>query len=187
MPTEATQILHAMSNGDRSGTDRLIELVYEDFRNLAGKYMGRDTPGNTLQPTAVVHEAFIKLVGHEEVDWRGRSHFFAVGAVTMRRILVDHARKRSAKKRGGDRQRIRLTDELTISKNNDEDVLAIDEALTRLAEIDQRRSQIVELIFFGGLTHEEVAEVLGVTTRTVERQWASSRAWLGRELAEDPQ
>ena len=184
MPSEATQILSAISAGDRSNSDRLMEIVYDDFRGLAASYLGDETQSHTLQPTAVVHEAFIRLVDQDQVDWRGRSHFFAVGATTMRRILVDHARRKAAVKRGGGRQRITLDEELTISPQRDEDVLAIDEALDKLAEIDQQRSRIVELRFFGGLTNDEVAKVLGVSKRTVQKQWAGTRVWLRRQLAE---
>jgi RNA polymerase sigma-70 factor (ECF subfamily) len=185
MSSEATQILSAMSAGDRSGTDRLIELVYDDFRGLAQKYLGSDTAKNTLQPTAVVHEAFIKLVDYESVDWRGKSHFYAVGATTMRHILVDHARRKAANKRGGGRQKIALDAEIALSPQSDEDVLAIDEALTKLSKIDEQRSKIVELRFFGGLNNDEVAEAMGVSKRTVQRQWSGTRAWLRRELAGD--
>lgn len=184
MPSEATQILSSISAGDRSGTDRLMEIVYHDFRHLARKYLADETHSNTLQPTAIVHEAFIKLVDQREVDWRGKSHFFAVGATAMRQIIVDHARSRSAHKRGGGRRRITLDDPLTISPRRDEDVLAIDEALAKLSEIDPQRAKIVEFRFFGGMTTEEVAEALGLSKRTVMRQWASTRSWLRRELAE---
>ena len=184
MASEATQILCALSSGDRSGTDRLIELVYDDFRSLADSYLASETRSNTLQPTAVVHEAFLKLVNQEDVDWRGRSHFFAVGATAMRHILVDHARAKAAIKRGANRQRIALNEELKVSTESLEDVLAIDEALEKLASIDEQRAKIVELRFFGGLTNDEVAEVLGVSTRTIQKQWAGTRVWLRSELSE---
>ena len=183
MPSEATQILTAISTGDRSRTDRLMEIVYDDFRGLAASYLDDETQSHTLQPTAVVHEAFIRLVDQDQIDWQGRSHFFAVGATTMRRILVDHARRKAAGKRGGGRQRIALHEELTVSPRRDEDVLAVDEALKKLAEIDEQRSRIVELRFFGGLTNDEVAEVLGISKRAVQKQWAGTRVWLRRQLA----
>lgn len=184
MQSEATRILCSISDGDRSGTDRLLEIVYDDFRRLAQSYLQPETLSNTLQPTAIVHEAYLKLIDHGQVDWRGRSHFFAVGAKAMRQIIVDHARRRSAGKRGGGRQRITLDDRITISARRDEDVLAIDDALEKLNEIDPQRAKIVELRFFGGLTNDEVAEAMELSTRTVSRQWASTRAWLRRELAE---
>ena len=184
MPSETTHILSDISSGDRSQADRLMEIVYDDFRRVAASYLVGETKRHTLQPTAVVHEAFIKLVDQDKVDWRGKSHFFAVGAVTMRRILVDHARRKAAGKRGGDRQRISLDEELTVSPRRDEDVLAIHEALEKLAEIDEQRSKIVELRFFGGLTNDEVAEVLGVSKRAVQKQWAGTRVWLRKQLAE---
>lgn len=183
MVSEATQILAAITDGDRSSADRLMEIVYDDLRALAASYLGAETRSNTLQPTAVVHEAFMKLVDQDNVDWRGRSHFFAVGATTMRHILVDHARRRSADKRGGGRQRIALNEELTVSPQQDEDVLAVDEALTTLAEIDPQRAQIVELRFFGGLTNDEVAGVLGISRRAVQKKWAGTRVWLRRHLS----
>ncbi|WDI42099.1 sigma-70 family RNA polymerase sigma factor [Bremerella sp. P1] len=184
MSSEATLILSAMSAGDRSGTDRLIELVYGDFRQLANKYLGHETRSNTLQPTAVVHEVFLKLVDQDKVDWRGRSHFFAVGATAMRHLLVDHARRKGAQKRGGERQRIALDEDLIVSPESDEDVLALDEALKKLAAIDSQRARIVELRFFGGLTNDEVAEVLDVSKRTIQKQWAGTRVWLRSELSE---
>lgn len=187
MKSEATQILAAISSGDRSDSDRLMELVYDDFRKLASTYLGGDTPGNTLQPTAVVHEAFIKLVNHEEIDWEGRSHFFAIGATAMRQILVDHARKKSTQKRGGDRQKVNLDERLALSAGRDEDVLALDEALEKLATIDERRARIVEMRFFAGMTEAEVAVALGVSKSTVEKQWAATSRWLRRELSEDPE
>lgn len=183
MPSETTQILAALSLGDRSGTDRLIELVYDDFRQLAGKYLAAETRSNTLQPTAVVHEAFLKLVDQEDVDWRGRSHFFAVGATAMRHILVDNARSKGAIKRGADRKKVAINEEMKISIDSVEDILAIDEALEKLATIDQQRARIVELRFFGGMTNDEVAEAMGVSKRTIQKQWAGTRVWLRAELS----
>ncbi len=184
--SEATQIVVAISSGDRSEADRLMEIVYDDFRKLAGVYLSDETRSNTLQPTAVVHEAFVKLVNQANVDWRGRSHFFAVGATAMRQILVDHARKKSAQKRGGDRQRVALDEHLALSPQRDEDVLALEEALQKLSEIDPRRAKIVEMRFFAGMTEEEVAIALDMSKSTVEKQWAATSRWLRRELSEDP-
>jgi RNA polymerase sigma-70 factor (ECF subfamily) len=185
MKSEATQILAAISTGDRSDSDRLMELVYDDFRKLANSYLADETQSNTLQPTAVVHEAFIRLVNHDEVDWQGRSHFFAVGATAMRQILVDHARKKSTQKRGGHRQKVSLDDQLALSVCRDADVLAVDDALEKLAAIDPRRAQIVEMRFFAGMTEAEIAVALDISKSTVEKQWAATSRWLRRELAED--
>jgi RNA polymerase sigma-70 factor (ECF subfamily) len=182
MASEASQILSAFSAGDRSGTDRLMEIVYDDMRGLADKFFTEETRGNTLQPTALVHEAFIKLVDRRDVDWRGKSHFFAAGATVMRRLLVDYARRRKATKRGGGRPRITLDEAVAVSTQRDEDVLAVDESLEKLKTIDKQQARIVELRFFGGLTNEEVAESLGVSRQTVQRHWAVARIWLRREL-----
>ncbi len=182
MPSEATQILVAISTGDRSETDRLMQIVYEDFRKLANTYLADETPNNTMQPTAVVHEAFLKLVNQEKVDWRGRSHFFAVGATAMRQILVDHARKKSANKRGAGRLQIPLDERLAVSPQRDEDVLALDDALEKLVKINERRAKIVEMRFFAGMTLEEIAVALEVSDSTVKRQWAATSCWLRAEL-----
>ena len=165
--------------------ERLMSIVYDDLRHLAGNYLRRETPGHTLQPTALVNEAFLKLVDQTRVNWQGKTHFFAVGAEIMRRILVDHARAKKRQKRGGDRQRIALHDDVKISTQGDEDVLAVDEAIVKLAKRDLRQAKIIELRFFGGLTVSEVAEVLGVSKRTVEAEWTMIRAWLRRELSNE--
>ena len=183
MSTQATQILHAMSAGDRTGADELMELVYDDLRGLAQSHLQATPSDHVLQPTALVHEVFLKLVG-SNVDWRSRSHFFALGAKAMRYILVDYARESSAQKRGGDRQRVPLADDLIVSAKRDEDVLALDEALKVLTEIDPERAEIVEMRFFGGMTIKEVAESIGKSPRTVDKQWAATRVWLRRHLAE---
>jgi len=183
MSTQATQILHAMSDGDRSGADELMELFYDDLRGLAQSHLQATPSDHVLQPTALVHEVFLKLVG-SKVDWRSRSHFFALGAKAMRYILVDYARESSARKRGGDRQRVPLADDLVVSTKRDEDVLALDEALRVLTEIDAERAEIVELRFFGGMTIKEVAEAIGKSPRTVDKQWAATRLWLRKYLAE---
>lgn len=184
-PNRATQLLRQIQAGDDSAADHLLPLVYDEFRRLASSYLQREPVGHTLQPTALVHEAFLKLVDQRHVDWKGRTHFFAVGAQAMRRILVDHARARMREKRGGKRERILLTDDLTVSRNDDADLLAVDEALTRLAEIDKRQAAIVEMRFFAGMTVAEVAESLGLSKRTIEAEWTHVRAWLRRELSED--
>jgi RNA polymerase sigma-70 factor (ECF subfamily) len=185
MASEATQILQAISAGDRSGSAKLMELVYDDLRGLAHKKLGRNNLNHSLDPTAVVHEVFIKLIDRENVDWKGKSHFYAVSASAMRDILVDYARQRAAQKRGGNRQRIPLSDAVAFSPQRDEDVLTLDDALKTLAEVDPQRAQIVELRFFGGLTVKEVAETLGIAERTVGKQWATVRLWLRKYMAEN--
>jgi RNA polymerase sigma factor (TIGR02999 family) len=184
MPSESTQILTAICAGDRARVDRLFELVYDDLRNLAHKYVQKVSPSNTLQPTEVVHEAFLKLVDQQQVDWRGRSHFLAVGAKAMRHILVDYAKRKGRQKRGGGQRRVALDEVLVISIRNEDDILEIDEALEKLASINEVRARIVELRFFAGMTVEEVAEALGVSKRTVEGHWTFAKAWIRRELSE---
>lgn len=184
MSSKTNDILTAVSAGDRSQTKRLFEIVYDDLRDLAHKYLHRTSPDKILQPTDVVHEAFVKLVNQQHVDWRGKSHFFAVGAQAMRHILVDHARRNGRQKRGAGRRRVPLDDALVLSIRDDDNVLAIDDALNKLALINEMRAKIVELRFFAGMTVAEVAEVLGVSKRTVEGHWTFSRAWLRRELVE---
>jgi RNA polymerase sigma factor (TIGR02999 family) len=186
MTSDVTQILQTISAGDRTGVERLMELVYEDLRGMAHKRMARSAPSHSLDPTAVVHEVFVKLVDRENMDWRGRSHFYAICARAMRDILVDYARQKAAQKRGGNRQRIPLADDVALSPQQDEDVLALHEALNALARIDQQRALIVELRFFGGMSVKEVAEALGVAERTVGKQWATVRLWLRKYLAENP-
>ena len=160
-----------------------MELVYDDLRGLARTQMQATTQEHALQPTALVHEVFLKLVD-SDIDWRSRSHFFALGAKAMRYILVDYARESAAQKRGGDRRRIPLADDLVVSARRDEDVLALDEALNVLAEIDKERAEIVEMRFFGGMTIKEVAAAIGKSPRTVDKQWAATRIWLRKYLVE---
>ncbi|HQU41409.1 MAG: hypothetical protein B7Z73_09235 [Planctomycetia bacterium 21-64-5] len=165
--------------------DELVPLVYDELRRLAASYLRHESPGNTLQPTALVHEAFLKLAEQRRVDWQGRTHVLAIGAKAMRRILVDHAKRKRRVKHGGGLKRILLEETAALSPQRDEDLLAVDEALEKLAGIDERQATIVELRFFGGMTVEEVAEALGVSKRTVESEWTMVRAWLRRELAKD--
>ncbi|MFV1995657.1 MAG: ECF-type sigma factor, partial [Verrucomicrobiales bacterium] len=167
---------------DKEAVNRLMPLVYDEMRALAHRYMSRESEGHTLQATELVNEAYLKLVNKDLIDWKGRTHFFAVGATTMRRILVDHARRRKRLKRGGNMRRISLDEGLALSPQKDADLLAVDDALTRLAQIDEDQAKIVEMRFFGGLTVQEVAEVLGVSKRKVEAEWTMVRAWLRREL-----
>ena len=183
-PSEITDLLHHLEVGDRSAVDRLFAAVYQELRNLAGRFFRKEAKGITLQPTALVHEAYLKLVDQSAVDWQGRTHFFAVAAQAMRRILVDHARRRGAAKRGGQKNRLLLEDDLVPALEPDDDVLAVDEALSKLAQVDPRQAQLVELRFFGGLSVAEAAEVLGMSKRSAEREWTMVRAWLRRELSE---
>ena len=183
-PSEVTQLLHHVEAGDRSAVDRLFAAVYQELRNLAGQFFRREPEGITLQPTALVHEAYVKLVDQAGVDWHGRTHFFAVAAQAMRRILVDHARRRGAAKRGGRGKRVLLDDDPLPAIAPNDDLLAVDEALAKLAELDPRQAQLVELRFFGGLSVDEAAEVLGISKRSAEREWTMARAWLRRELSE---
>jgi RNA polymerase sigma-70 factor (ECF subfamily) len=182
--SEITQLLVAWSDGRSDALDRLIPLVYEDLRRLAGAYMVREPQGHSLQPTALVHEAYVKLVDQRRVQWRNRAHFFGVAASMMRRILVDHARAKRADKRGGDVEHVTLVgDEVALDGPNHLDVLALHESLERLAQFDPQQERIVELRYFGGLTIEEAAEVVGVSEATVVREWTIAKAWLRADLS----
>lgn len=182
---DITEILEAASAGDARAADRLLPLVYDELRRVAEQEMDHETPGHTLQPTAVVHEVYLRLVVQDRVEWRGRAHFFAVAAQAIRRILVDHARRRITAKRGGNRLKFELHEQLVSAFERSVDVLALDEALVRLAATHPRNARIVQARFFGGLTVKEVAEVLGVGTATVEREWRFARAWLYDRLVAD--
>jgi RNA polymerase sigma factor (TIGR02999 family) len=180
---DVAKLLDQLAHGENDAADELMPLVYDRLRLLAQKLLRHESAAHTLQPTALVNEAYLRMVGQHQVDWQGKTHFFAIGAKMMRRILVDHARRKLSKKRGGGMHRIELADDLCVSNRNDEDVMAIEEALDKLSSLDPRQAQIVELRFYGGLTVEEVAEVLGVSKRTVESDWTMLRAWLRRELS----
>jgi RNA polymerase sigma-70 factor (ECF subfamily) len=182
---DVSDTLALLASGDEEAADRLMPLVYDQLRGLARSMLNQESPGNTLQPTALVNETYLRMADQTRVDWRGKTHFFAIGAKMMRRILVDHARGKKRQKRGGGMHRIPLDDDVRVTNRSDEDVLAIEAALIKLAELDARQAQIVELRFFGGLTVEEVAEVLNVSKRTVESDWTMVRAWLRRELTEE--
>jgi RNA polymerase sigma factor (TIGR02999 family) len=177
-----TQLLVAWSQGDKGALEALTPLVYEELRRLARSYMRRERPGHTLQSTALVHEAFVRLID-QRVAWNSRAHFYGIAAQMMRRILVDHAKAQGAAKRGAGAARIELNESLAASPQRDVDLLALDEALECLTKIDPQRSRIVELRFFGGLSNEESAEVLGVSPVTVQRQWSGARAWLYHKLS----
>lgn len=182
---EATRTLTELVGGDARAADRLMPLVYDELRRIAAHYLNQENHGHTLQPTALVNEAFLKIVDQTRVDWQGRSHFLAVCAQAMRRILVDHARGRQRLKRGGDRKRISLDERLALSMGNDTDVLDLEEVLEKLAELNERHARIVELRFYAGLDVSSVAEVLGVSKRTVEADWTLVKAWLRKELNGD--
>ena len=184
MEQNTTQWLNEIAAGDRRHVDLLASRVYDELRQMAGRQLAGKSPNHLIQPTALVHEAFLRLVNQREVDWQGRTHFLAISSKMMRRVLVDTARRELRQKRGGGRTRIPLSEAMTVSPRNDVDVLAVDEAIEKLAELDPLQAQIVELRFFSGMSVEEVAEVIGQSKRTVERQWTAIRAWLRRELAE---
>ncbi len=179
---DITGILQRASDGDDSAINRLMPLVYDELRALAESYLQRERPDHTLQATALVHEAYVRLIRQEDVEWRSRAHFFAVAAQAIRRILVDHARGHLRVKRGGDRERVRLDDDLVSRQERELDLLALDEALKKLSSLHQRQARIVELRFFGGLSLKDVAHYLGVSPRTVDGDWSMARAWLRREL-----
>jgi RNA polymerase sigma factor (TIGR02999 family) len=181
-PGEVTNLLIQLRHGNRDAESRLMPLVYGELRRLAGRYMRGERPGHTLQATALVHEAYLRLVGHQEVDWQNRAHFFGVAASLMRRILVDHARAKLAKKRGGADQKVSLDEAVLVQPETSPQFLALDEALERLAKRDPRQARIVDLRYFGGLSEEETAEVLGISVRTVKRDWNVARAWLYQQL-----
>lgn len=183
-PEEVTRLLRAWRDGDAAALEALAPLVYAELRRLAEARMRRERPDHTLQATALVHEAFLRLTGSDAPAWEDRTHFFAVAARVMRRLLVDHARARGYAKRGGGVRRVSLDEAVELSEEPGEDLLALDAALTRLAALDPRQHQVVELRFFGGLSVEETAEVLGVSAVTVKRDWRAARAWLYAELAE---
>ncbi len=184
-PVEATtRLLADLESGDGAAAAKLLPLVYDQLRVVADSLFRRQPADHTLQPTALVHEAYMRLVNQKDEKWSSRAHFFAVASKAMRQILINHAERRAAAKRGGDRQKLTLSEGLTPAPERDVDVLMLDEALTRLSALSERMGRVVELRFFGGLTVEEVAHVLGVSKRTVEGDWEMARAWLARELSE---
>jgi len=182
---EFTQMLARARKGDDSAVHALVPLVYSEMRALAGGLFRDQAAAHTLQPTALVHEAFLKLVGPNEIEWQSRAHFFGVAAKAMRQILTDHARRRRAQKRGGEQNRITLSGMATPVADEAFELVAFDDALSKLSELDERQGRIVELRFLGGLTVEEVAEVLELSVSTVEREWRMARAWLRRELSSE--
>ena len=183
-PNDVTQLLVAWGNGDQAARDELMPLVYAELHRLAHRHIKRERPGHTLQTSALVNEAFVRLVDQRDVLWQSRAHFFGIAAQMMRRILVDYARKRRFAKRGGNQLQVSLNEELVAANQRSADVVLLDDALTQLAEIDERKSKVVELKFFGGLSIEETAEALGVSPGTVMRDWTLAKAWLRRAMSQ---
>ena len=177
-----SQLLAAWSDGDQTALDQLTPLVYDELHRVARRYMRRESPAHTLQTSALVNEAYLRLVDQKNIRWQNRSHFFGIAAKLMRRILVDHARAHARAKRGGEAQKLSLDEKAGMSKEQVVDLVAIDEALSKLAEFDPHKSRIVEMKFFGGLSTDEIAECLNVSSRTIEREWRKAKAWLKREL-----
>ena len=179
-----TQVLSDMVGGDPEAIDRLLPVVYEQLRELARRELRRERPDHTLQATAVVHEAYLRLIQLDRVDWQGRSHFFGAAAMAMRRILISYARSRNAQKRGSGAVHVPLEDVMAAAQQRPAELIALDEALVRLAELNQRQAQVVECRFFAGMSLDETAEALGISNATVRRDWTLARAWLNRELSE---
>jgi RNA polymerase sigma factor (TIGR02999 family) len=180
--TDVTQLLLAWNGGEGGARDELLRAVYGELRRIASGHMAGESPGHTLQATALVNEAYVRLVDQTRVQWRNRSHFFGIAAQLMRRILVDHARRRHAAKRGGGATIVEFEDSLTPRSRRSVDLVVLDDILTRLDEFDSNAARLVELRYFGGLTIDETAEVLGVSPATVKREWTAARAWMHREL-----
>ena len=178
-----TELLIDWGHGNKNALDRLMPLVYEELRRLARHNLGLEKPGHTLQSTALVHEAYLKLVDQDRVQWQNRAQFFAVAAQLIRRILVDHARRRRAEKRGGETQKISLDESIATKQHKDVDLVALDDALTDLSRLDSQQAQVIELRFFAGMTIAESAEVLGISPATVQRDWVTAKAWLFRQVS----
>lgn len=177
-----TQILQSSQKGDVGKTDQLFEFLYDDLRQMAGRFLRSEPQRERLSSSSLVHQAYVRMVDQDHVDWQGKTHFFAIGATVMRRVLVDHARKTQAQKRGGGWIRRQLDDEVTFLLDQNDDVVALDELLLELAKLSPRQAKIVELRFFGGLVMKEIAAELNLGLRTIEKEWAMARAWMRREL-----
>ncbi|HJX93061.1 MAG TPA: sigma-70 family RNA polymerase sigma factor [Pyrinomonadaceae bacterium] len=182
LPNEVTQLLINWSKGDKAAFDELVSLVHGELHRIARRYMAKENPDHTLQTSALINEAYLRLINQQDIPWQNRAHFFAVAAQVMRHILVDHARKYSYAKRGGGARKIALDDAMIRMDQKASEIVALDDALKTLAVIDPRKSQIIELRFFGGLSIEETAEVMKISSPTVQREWRSAKAWLKREL-----
>jgi RNA polymerase sigma factor (TIGR02999 family) len=185
MSQSVTQLLSDWRKGDEAAFNELMLLVYDELHQLAQRYMSRERPGHTWQATALVNEAWLRLAGQDQRDWQNRAHFFGVAAQVMRHLLVDHARAQQFAKRGGAAQRVTLDENAAISHEDQVEILALDEALQRLAQLDERKSRIVELRYFGGLSVEETAEATGLSAITVKREWLKAKTWLYRELSQE--
>jgi RNA polymerase sigma factor (TIGR02999 family) len=181
-PADATRLLAECERGDEAALAQLFPIVYGELRALAARHLGRERRDHTLQPTALVHEAFLKLAGERNQRWQSHGHFLGLAATAMRRILIDHAVRRNAEKRGGGRERTQLFEAASLFEERAEDLLALDEALQKLDALDPRKARLVELRFFAGLNEEEAASALGVSARTVERDWRVAKAWLRKEI-----
>jgi len=181
---DVTLLLSALTRGDDAAASKLVPVVYGELRRLADNYMRRERVDHTLQATALVHEAYLKLVEQRSVNWQGRAHFFGVAAQLMRRILIDHARGHVRQKRGGEQKKVSLDEAFVFVERQADELVAVDDSLDRLAKIDPRQARVVELRFFGGLSVEEAAEVLGVSPKTVKRDWSVAKAWLYADLKE---
>ena len=182
-PPTLTHWLVEWRNGNQEAANQLFEAAYKELRRLAAWHLQKEQPGHTLQPTALVHELYVKLFAGEPVDWQNRAHFFAVASQQLRRLLIDHARARRAEKREGGRVRLSLTEVNGLAAPRQEDLIELDQALRRLEDLDQRSARVIELRFFGGLTEQEAAEVLGISVATLKRDWSFARAWLIDQLA----
>ena len=182
MAKDVTVLLDQINKGDSSAPEELLPLVYDELRKVAGGYLKNERPDHTLQATALVHEAYLRLVDWQNTSWQNRAHFFAVAAQIMRNILVDHARKKKAEIHGGNLQKLALDEAISFSQEKEVDLVDLDDALQELAKLDERQSKIVELRFFAGLTIEETAHAIGVSTMTVSREWNFAKAWLYRRL-----
>jgi RNA polymerase sigma factor (TIGR02999 family) len=181
---DITELLVDWNNGDKSAIDRLLPLVERELHRLAHSYMRREDPNHTLQTTALINETYLRLVDQRKVQWQNRAHFFGIAAQIMRRILLNYARDQNRQKRGGKAIHVSLSEALIMPAEKDREIIALNDALNRLEEVDERKAKVVELRFFGGLTVEEVAEVLNVSTVTVLRDWAFAKAWLARDMAD---
>jgi RNA polymerase sigma factor (TIGR02999 family) len=179
---EVTQLLQNWRNGDGSALDRLFPIVYDELRQIAARYLRKQRPGHTLQTTALVHEAYIRLIEKQDMDWQNRAHFFGFAAKTMRYVLMEYAMARKTDKRGGGQILLSLDEAIALPERKEFDLLALNDALSTLAEMDERQSNLVELRFFAGLSNEEIAEVLGISLATVNREWRSAKAWLRTEM-----
>lgn len=177
-----TELLQASNEGSREALDKLLPIVYDNLRQIARHQLSRERQNHTLQPTALVNEAYLRLIGQHSVDWQNRAHFFSIAAETMRRILVNHALEKNRLKRGGGATIVSLDEEIDYIHQKDLDVLSLDDALNRLEQFDQKQAKIVELRFFGGMTNEEIANVLGVSDSTIKREWRIAKAWLQSQM-----